>query len=311
MTTDQRHESADFEGMPNEAGFQTELSELRAITVSLVDHVEDLRAHVESLTAELREARRHTDEAESLMRRRVVREVGRARREIARVETAVAGVGRQGRKLGPELLTDLQALAQLMTRYQPSAPLPIVSGWAVSPAGLIYLTTAIEEGDLQLAVECGSGTSTLWMAYAMRQKGSGRVIALEHLPQFAEKTYNDLRAHGLEDWAEVLTVPLADTSTPRGTASWYDIDASALPGSIDLLLVDGPPATTGPHARYPALSVLAPSLALNCLIVADDTNRSDEKEMIEFWMSEHPDLAELPSPGRGLRVMKRSSKRAR
>lgn len=220
----------------------------------------------------------------------------RLRRAILGLERGTAQVAPQaGRiiqkmaeqhsELHMSLLNDIQALEQLMARYAPSAPLPPMAGWALSPTALQWLTDRIERDRPSLVVECGSGTSTLWMSLALRRVGSGRLLALEHSEEYTQKTRLLLERHGLSDWAEVRHAPLVPTDTPRGTFSWYSLEPSTLSG-IGLLLVDGPPGATGPHARYPALPVLAGSLAADATIVLDDADRSDEREIITYWCSE-------------------------
>ena len=184
--------------------------------------------------------------------------------------------------------------------------MPPLAGWALSPAGLLYLADAIERREADLVVECGSGTSTLWMALAMRLRGTGRVLSLEHQEQYAEQTRAVLAAHGVSEWAEVRVCPLVSTPTPRGDFRWYDLDVTSIDQSIDVLLVDGPPGSTGRHARYPALPGLAPLLAENSLIVFDDADRADERDVLTFWADEVPGLARLASPGRGVEVMQTS-----
>ena len=60
-----------------------------------------------------------------------------------------------------------------------------------------------------------------------------------------------------------------------------------------MVLVDGPPNTTGKHARYAALPiVLAYFDQANIDFLVDDYRRYDEKEIIQLW------LEELQSAGR-------------
>lgn len=210
---------------------------------------------------------------------------------------------RRLRYLHRELITDIQALEQLLGKYSPQARLPAVAGWALSPAGLLALVDLIETRDASVIVECGSGTSSLWIAYALKHLGRGRLIALEHLPEYAEKTRALVSAHGVSDFVEVRLAPLTQVQTPKGEFSWYSFDPAELQQPIDVLLVDGPPGTTGPHARYPALPVLMEHLAPDAVIVADDVDRRDEMEIIEFWLEDEPRLRRADSPGRGIEVL--------
>ncbi len=214
-------------------------------------------------------------------------------------------VAQQITQLHGSLLNDLQALEQLLARYEPTGPLPAVAGWAMNPTGLVWLADHIERARPPLVVECGSGASTLWMSLALRRTGSGRLVALEHLPEFAEQTRLLLDRHGLSEWAEVRHVPLTTVDTPRGPFSWYDVDPTTLSG-IGLLLVDGPPGTSGPHARYPALPVLGGSLRADATIVLDDSERADEREILDMWLAEDDRLRMNARVAPGVDVLRRA-----
>jgi predicted O-methyltransferase YrrM len=202
------------------------------------------------------------------------------------------------------LLTEMQALDQLRDRYSPREPLPIVGGWALGPVGLLWLVDHIEQTAPRVVVECGSGTSTLWIANALRQQGHGHLVALEHSDEFAGKTRAVLAAHGLEDWATVRHAPLVDTETPRGTFRWYDVEPDEL-GDIDLLLVDGPPGTTGPLARYPALPRLGGRLNAGAHVLVDDVQRADEQESVAHWLEEDRRLEDRGRHGRAIQMLVR------
>ena len=179
-------------------------------------------------------------------------------------------------------LTQTQALLQLQDQFAPTAPLPAVAGWAMEPTALVELVNLIARLRPELVVECGSGTSTLWIAYALRRNGSGRVVALDHKAEYAAASSRVIADHGLTEWAQVQHAPLTPTSTPRGEMPWYSADLTGLDG-IELLLVDGPPQATGELARYPALPVLADRLVPGAHILFDDAERPGEVAALDAW----------------------------
>lgn len=185
------------------------------------------------------------------------------------------------------VVAETQALLQLMEKYPTDAPLPQPMGWAMNPSGLLALTALIESTRPKTLVECGSGTSTIWIGLALRALGQGRLISLEHQGEYAAQSRARIAAHGLEDFVEIRLVELTPHDTPRGEFRWYDLDVDSVP-EIDVLLVDGPPAATGHHARYPAVPILAHKLADGAVILVDDTSRKDEVEAIRFWQEEFP-----------------------
>ena len=247
---------------------------------------------VTSLRRAVRRLEKAMDKATEMARDQVIREV-------------THNVAGQISELHGSLLNDLQALEQLIARYEPTATLPLVGGWAMSPTGLIWLVDQIERARPSLVVECGSGTSTLWMSLALRRAGTGRLVALEHVEEYAQQTRQLLERHGVADWAEVRHAPLTATDTPRGSFPWYELDSATLTG-IDLLLVDGPPGSTGRHARYPALHVLAGSLAPGATIVVDDSERADESKILDFWLAEDERLRRDRRVAPGVDVLRRT-----
>jgi hypothetical protein len=72
-------------------------------------------------------------------------------------------------------------------------------------------------------------------------------------------------------------------------APWYGTGAVALlPGTIELLLVDGPPGYGEgmSHSRYPAMPALESRLAANAVVILDDADREAEREIAARWSEE-------------------------
>jgi predicted O-methyltransferase YrrM len=102
-------------------------------------------------------------------------------------------------------------------------------------------------------LECGSGSSTIAVARCLKTLG-GRLISLEHNPEFARKTTETLRLLELNDVARVVTAPLTTRQVGSAVLSWYGPEYERfLESPIDVLIVDGPPKASGPRARYPAV----------------------------------------------------------
>lgn len=199
-------------------------------------------------------------------------------------------VRRQFRNVSATVATEVQALLELQHRVQPAAALPPVGGWALEAATLLRIYDLIVARSPKMVVECGSGTSTVWIAYALRTTGSGRVVALEHDADFAAQTREQLAMHGLAEYADVRTAPLVDIDVDGKTFSWYQMVSVEDLTDIDLMLVDGPPKATGDDARFPA-SLLIERLAPGSLVVVDDADRPDETNIIERWRAIHPGLS--------------------
>jgi len=184
-----------------------------------------------------------------------------------------------------ELQRQLLAMAQLLPRIDASAPLPAPGGWAAEASTLLHLSDLIQRHRPRLVVECGSGTSTVWLGHVLRGTG-GRLVALEHDGGYAEQTREQLRAHGLSDVAEVRHAPLQELTIGGEELTWYDTDAVQDLEQISLLFVDGPPQGVHKTVRYPALPVLGPRLAPGALVVLDDGHRPGEQEVVKRWLDE-------------------------
>jgi len=177
---------------------------------------------------------------------------------------------------------EVEALVQLFQGFTPRAPMPSSGDFALNPTDLLELLHLIRVRQPRLVVELGSGTSSVWIGYALEESG-GRLISLDHDPEYAQKTRALLTAHGLAGVAEVRHAALSPLTIEDKTYQWYDVAELADLRGIDLLLVDGPPEATGPDARFPALHVLEPKLAGTATIVFDDAHRHDEQAALVRW----------------------------
>lgn len=137
-------------------------------------------------------------------------------------------------------------------------------------------------------METGSGVSTLIAGYSLQKNGHGRMISLEHDKYYLNETAKSVEHHQLGNCVQVVYAPLTDLNLQGQKYSWYDRSVlnTIKPASIGILLVDGPPGNTQRLARYPALPVLVKYLKDDALVIVDDADRDDEREMIHRWRQE-------------------------
>ncbi len=187
----------------------------------------------------------------------------------------------------PSDLLRLQRYADLLAPT--SLGLPGLGEWAVTPGTIVTLLDEVYARPAGLTVlECGSGSSTLYVALALAQRGlGGRVVALESDPVFGEATRELLRRHGVDSYATIVDAPLVEQDLESGERRlWYDLSGLPELGGVDLLFVDGPIGGTSRLARFPALPVLGHRLNPGALVVLDDTDRADEQEILSRWTDE-------------------------
>jgi predicted O-methyltransferase YrrM len=181
-----------------------------------------------------------------------------------------------------------------------------LSGWAADPLLIHNAVRLLVDLRPGLVVECGSGTSTVVMARCIQELGNGRIISLDHDPDYARRTTELLRLNGLDDMATVITAPLSDREVNGQLLRWYGQEYEPqLDKPIDMLVVDGPPGSSGPLARYPAVPLLRSRLAPECWILLDDGDRPDEQAIARLWAQElHATLSYLDG-GRGGWLLRR------
>jgi predicted O-methyltransferase YrrM len=217
---------------------------------------------------------------------------GRTELTLETVRRLGARVEREVKAEIKQTFRQLEALQNLNAVLPPTDVLPATRVWAASPDLLLVLVDLVIGERPSLVVECGSGASTLWFALAMRRFGiDGRIVALDHDPVFAGKTRDLLARHDVGDLAEVRDAPLETFGLDGQAYEWYARKAWEDLTGIDLLFVDGPPATTGHQARYPALPLLAGSLSPAATAVLDDLIVPDMQEVLRLWLDAYPEFS--------------------
>ena len=173
-------------------------------------------------------------------------------------------------------------------------PLPSFGGWAIEPDLARFLVQSVYSARPRVVIELGSGSSTIVIAHCLRNLGAGMVTSFDHDPRFAEQTREQIRLHGLELWARVIDAPLAPLELEGKNWLWYDVARMQELSAIDLLFIDGPPKSTGPMVRYPAMPIFHTKLAPDCTIVLDDAKRPDETKIVEDWTLSYPEFTAIP-----------------
>lgn len=178
----------------------------------------------------------------------------------------------------------IEALFFLFSTLKVRHPLPPMRVWAVSPDFAGIAVSLVREHRPKCVLELGSGVSTLVTAYALEENKEGIVVSLDHDGRFAAISTANVAKHGLQKIATVIHAPLKEVAIDGKSWLWYGLDQVRNLGTIDMLIVDGPPNATQRLARYPALPVLFPLLSKDAVILLDDAYRADETEIIRLWL---------------------------
>jgi hypothetical protein len=230
------------------------------------------------------------------------------------------------RKEAANAVSQLEAHANLQRYLSEGQLMPELHGWPVSPDFAVMLIDLVESNDYDLVIEFGSGTSTLLMAIALARAAKRRrrsapavQVAFEHLGEFHQQTRSLLERAGVAHAVQLELAGLQTWESAQGTAyAFYachdklDAIVRTMPGAIAkvLVVVDGPPAATGQHARYPALPIVLASLrgvAMDVLL--DDHARPEEQEVSKMWLADleaagHHAAVSVPSLEKGACLIK-------
>ena len=174
-------------------------------------------------------------------------------------------------------------------------------GWPISSDIALFLIKLLVSEEYDLVVELGSGTSTVIMAKALklgsahgepRRSVGKRITSFEHSAQYLEKTLAILTEVGCEEFVDLVHSPLEELSICNADYLYYSCEkklgdiASSLVGqkSKILVFIDGPPAATCEHARFPVMPVILRHFAGHELhFLLDDFNRAEEKAVVKMW----------------------------
>lgn len=165
-----------------------------------------------------------------------------------------------------------------------------ITSWSISPEFALWLYEHVRRRGARRIVELGSGLSTVILAAALKETGSGKLLSIEHEQRYFDQTASLLLENGLNDWVELVLCPLAPRIINREKFIWYSLTVEDIQGflggeEVDLLLVDGPPGKIHPLARFPAYPFFKKFMAQDGLVVLDDCARASEKKIMEKWAS--------------------------
>lgn len=201
----------------------------------------------------------------------------------------------------------IEALVQLHASFTDTKlPMPSTGGFAIDAQALGHLLALVDEQRPKRILELGSGTSSVWLGYLCRAVG-GKVISLDHMEEYFNLTRTAIGRHGLLDQVEVRLAPLEPTECDGKVYEWYSLGALEGINDIDLVLIDGPPASTGPEARYPALPKITNILAPNATVVLDDAHRQDEADIVQAWLEYDPDFRQVEQGTSRLAVLRKGT----
>ncbi len=198
----------------------------------------------------------------------------------AAISRDIAKLMIDNKKISMTAFRQTQALIQLTQLLDFKSPIPPTRSWAASPDLLLTITEIVRKYRPGLVVELGSGVSTLVVAKA----GARKVVSIDNSDEFGGKTISLLKDHKVRG----VDVRIAPLQPYANGFTWYDTSMIKDLKKIDLLIVDGPPGSKNPEARYPALAEFKDKLSAKAVIIIDDIHREGERKLAEDFAKAMP-----------------------
>lgn len=230
---------------------------------------------------------------------------------LGAIEERLKAIERAQESATITITRQLEAFIQLHSLI---GPIPgQLHGWPISADFALHMLELLIAEPPELVIEFGSGTSTYLLlqglahaypkrsGHAKEARSAPQLLSFEHLPQYHQQTARLIAPCRLLRHAQLLLAPLESWSDSDGIYNYYsnlqEITTAAdalrrkrqIPLKRLLVVVDGPPGSTGRQARYPALPALLksipvdPARPLQVTLLLDDLNRQDEQTTVVAW----------------------------
>jgi len=285
-------------------GITARLRDINAVVLATGAKTSNLEAstsNVQASTEGLRELAGQTIDRLDAFAQAILEEMIQLQLDVREHDSALRNLGAELKRGQSRAIKDrdrvvgqVHGIVALYSILRPERPFSDFGSWAISADLARRYVARVLQDRPSAVIEVGSGLSTVLCAKALELLGGdGHVFALEHESHWAAITERNLSEQGLTHRATVIRAPLADVKLDSQVWKWYDLEDVELPDGVAILLVDGPPQSTGTLARYPALPILLDRLTADAVIFLDDGIRPDEAAVLDRWLNEIPGLTVL------------------
>jgi len=201
-------------------------------------------------------------------------------KNFASISRDVNKISVESKKSSKLAYRQTEAFIQLTNLLDFKAAIPATRSWAASPDLLLTISEIVKKVKPGLVVELGSGISTLVAA----KSGARKIVSIDNSDVWGAKTVAMLREHKVRG----VDVRIAPLRPYANGSEWYDVEVIKDLKKIDLLIVDGPPGSKNPEARYPALQQFKNKLSAAAIIIVDDVRRDGERKLAEDFAKALP-----------------------
>ena len=166
----------------------------------------------------------------------------------------------------------------------------LLGGWALCADTIDFLITKIQEIRPTAVLEFGSGTSSLALAWIMRQlygpPHQPYVFSIDQSSTFIQRTKQRLVRHGLADCVRFLHAELSPQNIGSMESCCYSLPPATLKQFFgdarpSLVVIDGPAGENG--IRFGTIPLVRGYLASDALIFLDDGLRDSELDTADQW----------------------------
>jgi len=191
------------------------------------------------------------------------------------------------------LFVQLSAVMELKQFIGPELLIGPFRDWALSPDALLIVVRDILSRRDCRVLEFGAGESTIAIAATLRKLGAGRLMTVEHDPQFARQIDDRLRQARLEQNARICVAPLKEYRGFHGFPPFHSYDLSSIDSeaAFDVALIDGPISTHGPATRAVPLAHCIEMMTEDCVVYLDDAARAGEQSVLRHFSKTTPKVA--------------------
>jgi len=203
--------------------------------------------------------------------------------------------------------SQIESLMNIHSTLNLKFPLPKMRGWPISPDFAELLMKEVLIKKPKYVVEFGSGVSTLIIGYALAKNNKGILTSFEHDMHYGNKTLETIKLHKLEKYVNLIHAPIKNLPSQKKVHKWYTVKSEDILHKIDMLIVDGPPASTDEEARYPALPYLIKHMSPSSIVIMDDAIREDEQNICKEWVEMYPEYSsEYIETEKGALILRRN-----
>jgi len=185
------------------------------------------------------------------------------------------------------LFIQLSALLEIKEVIGPGLLFGPLREWALSPDALLIILREVTSRSDPYVLEFGSGESTVAVAAALRARGCGHMVTVEHDAEFAKIVTERLRRNALMKYVDVRVVEMRHFNSRLSPTKYKSYNLANFNVDFNVALIDGPISVFGAETRAIPLEYCLQRLKGDRVIYFDDAARTDERNVLRQYLSDY------------------------